>query len=134
MGPQRHLCGHMDKTKLARLGLPCFIRVAIVKDKLEEGVVISGIVILEPCCEFLVRGHQGRGDVMSEEVRLGVHMKQLDDIFVADNATAASFRKSFGGDDLPEVVGVIVSVSGNLLTCPNGEFDVQSELEAVRLP
>ena len=134
MGPQRHLCGHMDKTKLARLGLPCFIRVAIVKDKLEEGVVMSGIVILEPCCEFLVRSHQGRSNVVSEEERLGVHVKQLNDIFISDNATTTRLRESFGGDDLPEVVGVIVSVPSNLLTFPNGKFNVQSELETVRQP
>lgn len=124
----------MYETKLTRFGLPCFIRVATVKDKLEEGVVMPGVVILGPCCEFLVRGHQGRGNIMSEEVRLGVHVKQLDDILIADDATAASLWESFGRDDLPEVVGVIVSVPGNLLTYPDREFNVYSELEAVRLP
>lgn len=71
---------------------------------------------------------------MSEEVRLGVHVKQLDDILIADDAAAASLWESFGRDDLPEVVGVIVSVPGNLLTYPDREFNVYSELEAVRLP
>ncbi len=71
---------------------------------------------------------------MSEEERLGVHVKQLNDIFISDNATTTSLRESFGGDYLPEVVGVIVSVPSNLLTFPNGKFNAQSGLEAVRQP
>jgi hypothetical protein len=43
-------------------------------------------------------------------------MQKLDDIFVADNATTASLRKGFRGDDLPVVVDIIMSIASDLLS------------------
>ena len=52
---------------------------------------------------------------MRHEVSLSVDMQQLDDILVTDNTATTSLGKSLGGNDLPEVVGIVVPVAGNLL-------------------
>lgn len=42
-------------------------------------------------------------------------MEELEDIVVPDEAAAAGFREGLGGDDLPVVVDVFVSVASDLL-------------------
>jgi len=54
---------------------------------------------------------------MSEEMRVGVDMKELDNIAIANNASPSSFRDGLSGNNLPEVVGIIMSITGDLLTC-----------------
>ena len=53
---------------------------------------------------------------MSEEVRVGVNMKKLDNIAIANNTPPSGFRDSLGGNNLPKVVGIIVSITSDLLT------------------
>ena len=53
---------------------------------------------------------------MRQEESVAFDMAQLDNVLVADNATAAGFRERFGGDDLPVVVQVSVGIASDLLT------------------
>ena len=53
---------------------------------------------------------------MSQEESVRLDMAQLDDVLVADDATAASFREGFSGDDLPVVVQVGMGIASDLLT------------------
>jgi len=53
---------------------------------------------------------------VSEEVALGVHMKELDNIVIPDDAASASLRKGFGWNDFPEIIRVIVSITSHLLS------------------
>jgi len=54
---------------------------------------------------------------MSEEVRVGVDMKELDNIAIANNASLSGFRDSLSGNNLPKVVGIVMSITSDLLTC-----------------
>lgn len=53
---------------------------------------------------------------MCHEESLCIDMEELDDVLVTNNATTASFREGFGRDDLPLIVGIIMTISGNLLS------------------
>lgn len=43
-------------------------------------------------------------------------MQKLDDVLIADNATAPSLGKSFCRNYLPVVVDIIMSIAGDLLS------------------
>jgi hypothetical protein len=66
--------------------------------------------------EFLIGGHERGGDIMCQEVRVGGHVQELDDILVTNDAATACFWEGLGRDDLPMVVRVIMAVPGDLLT------------------
>lgn len=53
---------------------------------------------------------------MRKEVALAPDVEELDLVAVSNNAASACCRKSFGGDDLPVVVRVVVGVACDLLT------------------
>lgn len=44
-------------------------------------------------------------------------MQKLNNIFVANDATATSFREGFGRKNLPMVVRVVMAISSDLLAC-----------------
>lgn len=52
---------------------------------------------------------------MCHEVSLRVNVKELNDIAVANNATLSGLWDSLSWDDLPDIIGVIVSIASNLL-------------------
>lgn len=54
---------------------------------------------------------------MGEENSVGVDMKKLDEIVMLDDAATTSLGESFGRQNLPVVVGVIVAVPSHLLAC-----------------
>jgi len=68
---------------------------------------------------------------MGEEVALGARMEKLDDIFVANNTTTASFRKGFRWDDNPEVVGVIMGITSHLSPLLNKSVKPQADLKTI---
>lgn len=53
---------------------------------------------------------------MCQKMCLGVHVQELDDILVTNDAAATCLWESLGWDDLPLIVRVIVSITGDLLT------------------
>lgn len=53
---------------------------------------------------------------MSQKQGLRVDVEELNSIFVANNATTSSFWKRLGGNDLPKVIGIVVSISSDLLS------------------
>ena len=53
---------------------------------------------------------------MSKEMRLGVDVQKLDNIVVPNYTATACLGKSFGRNDLPMVVGIIVAITRDLLT------------------
>lgn len=66
--------------------------------------------------KLLVGGHEGRGNIVRKKECLSVYMQELNDIVVTNDTTATCLGKCLGGDDLPFVIGVVVSVSSHLLT------------------
>jgi len=62
----------MNQPKVPRLALPRLPIVRVDQIEVEEGVVVSRIIIFRPCGELLVSGHEWGGDVVGEEVSLGV--------------------------------------------------------------
>jgi hypothetical protein len=107
----------MDEPEVARLGLPSTTRSILDKSNLEERVVVAFEVIDGPGGELLIGGHQRRSDVMSEKMGLGIDVVKLDDISMVNNASFTSLRDGLGGDDFPEIVGIIVAITSDLLTC-----------------
>lgn len=53
---------------------------------------------------------------MGEQVALSLGVEELDGILVTNDATTTGSWQGLGGDDLPPVVGVVVGVTGDLLT------------------
>ncbi len=53
---------------------------------------------------------------MRKKVCLGVDMQELDDILVSHNSSTTSGWECLGGDNLPVVVGVIMTITSHLLT------------------
>lgn len=109
----------MNQSEITRFALPCLSIMTVCEGQLEEGFVVPGMVILGPGREFLVRRHEGRCNVMSEEMRIGIHMQKLNNIVMSDNATTACFRERLCRNDLPMIVGVVVTVPSQLLTYRN---------------
>ncbi len=89
------------------------------------------MVIPWPRCKFLVSRHKWRRDVVRHEERISVDMKKLDHVIVAYNPTTASFRKRFGGYDLPKIVRIVMGIASNLLTCEQSRHD--SNVEGSRI-
>ena len=54
---------------------------------------------------------------MSQENGLSVDMKKLDNILVSNNTPTTGLRECLGGNNLPFIVRIFMTVAGNLLTC-----------------
>lgn len=115
MCPQSDLCMYVDEPEITRFRLPCCSLRLVREEDLEECIVITAMIILGPGSELLVGGHQRRSDVMCYEVSLCVNMEELNDIAVANNATLSGLWDSLSWDDLPDIIGIIVGIAGNLL-------------------
>lgn len=58
MSPHGHLGWYVKEPEVAGLCFPCLVGVAVDKHKLEEGVVVSGMIVLGPGSKLLVSWHQ----------------------------------------------------------------------------
>ena len=116
--PKDDLGRHVHELEPASLCLPWLSVVAVDDEDLEVGVVDAAVeVCFGPGGELLVgRGERG-GDVVGEQVRVGVDVVQLDHVLVADDPPAARLGELLGREDLPVVVGVVERVAGHLLAC-----------------
>ena len=115
--PHGDLGWDMDQTEVARLALPCISLLTIYEAELEESIVVTRQIIFRPGRELLVGGHERRRDVMCHEVGLRVDVQQLNDVVVVNDTTATSLGQGFGGNNLPIVVGVVMTIASDLLTC-----------------
>jgi len=106
----------MYQSKVTRLGLPCLILVCVNQVELEKSFIVSRLVILGPCSEFLVGRHERRSNIVRKKEAVGVDVEKLDGIAVSDNTSTTSLGNGFGRDDLPIVVSVGMAVSSDLLT------------------
>jgi hypothetical protein len=118
VSPHGDLCGNVNELELDRHGLEVHARLCAIHSDLEESVVEAlaiGIIVTDSG-ELLV-GRVVRGsNIMGEEPSVGHEMAETNDITDVD-AMANLFRDgTSSGDDLPEVVGVIVGVTSDLLT------------------
>ena len=116
MGPHGHLGWYVKEPEVTGLCFPCLVGVAVDEHKLEEGVVVSGMVVLGPGGEFLVGRHQRRGNIVGKKVALCIDVEKLEYILVANDTAASCFGQSLGGNDFPVVVRIVVAISGNLLS------------------
>lgn len=117
MGPHRDFSRDVNKSEVPGLGLPGSTLRAVNENDLEERIVVKLMIVLRPGSELLVGRHQGRGDIVCEEMSLSIDVEELNDIAAADNASLAGFRDGFCRDNLPEVVGVVVGITSDLLAC-----------------
>lgn len=62
---------------------------------------------------------------MSEKVRVGINVQKLDNVVIPDDTATTGLGKSFCWDNLPVVVGIIVSISRDLLTYSPGYHRIQ---------
>jgi len=116
VSPHGYLGWYVKKPEVAGLCFPCLVGAAVDKHKLEEGVVVSGMVVLGPGGEFLVSRHQRGGDIVGKKVTLCIDVEELEYILVAHDTAASCFGQSFGGNNFPVVVGIVVAISSNLLS------------------
>jgi len=77
---------------------------------------VSAVIIFWPCGELLVCWHQRTCDIMGKKVGLSIDMKQLYDIVMTNDAPTSGFWKRLRWNDFPLIVGVIMTITGNLLT------------------
>jgi len=92
--PQSDLGRDVNELQVSRLALDGLaLRRIPGQLNLEEGFVVTAVIVPVPGGELLVRRHQGRGDVVGQEESVGLHVKQLNNVVVADNAATTSLRK-----------------------------------------
>lgn len=117
VSPHGDLCGNVDKLEVDRHGLEVGASLCAVDSDLEEGIVEAlaiGIIVADSG-EFLVGRVVRRGDIVGEEPCVGHEMAKTDNITNMDAVTVLLGNVTGGRNDLPEVVGVVVRVSGDLL-------------------
>jgi hypothetical protein len=118
VSPHGDLCGNVNELELDRHGLEVHARLCAIHSDLEESVVEAlavGIIVTDSG-ELLVGGVVRGSNIMGEEPSVGHEMAETNDITDVD-AMASLFRDgTSSGDDLPEVVGVVVRVTSDLLT------------------
>lgn len=117
MSPEADLGRYVNQTEVSRLALPWVALVGFQNIDSEQGIGISAVLLIGiPGGELLVGGHKGRGNVVGKQVALGLGVEELDGILVANDAATTSSWQGLCRDDLPEVVGVVVGVTSDLLT------------------
>jgi hypothetical protein len=121
VGPERHLGRHVNEPKMSGLASERLSFMCIVHLYLEQGIVVSGGIVDGPGGKFLVGRHERRSDIVRQQVGLRVDMQKLDDIVVTDDTASSAFGDLPGRNDLPVVVGIVVRVTSDLLTCIFGE-------------
>jgi hypothetical protein len=118
VSPHGDLCGDVDEFEVDRHGLEVHAGLCAIHSDFKEGVVETlaiGIIVTNSG-KLLVGRVVGRGNVVGEEPSVGHEMAKTNDITDV-NAVADLLRDGTSArDDLPEVVGVVVRVSSNLLT------------------
>ena len=88
----------------------------VVDLQLEQRVVLTALVVRLDRGELLVGRHERRRDVVCQEHGVSVDVQELNDIAVSNNSASPRLGQFFGRKDLPMVVGVVVRVTGYLLT------------------
>lgn len=61
---------------------------------------------------------------MGKEIGLSVDVKQLNNIAIMNHTPGSGFRNSLSGDYLPKIIGIIMSISGNLLAWGSFSFSI----------
>lgn len=102
--PHRDPSWHVYQPKVARFALPCVALPAFDEVQIEEGVIVAGMIVHGVSGELLVGGHEWRRNIVREEECLRVHVQELNDIIVENDARTADFGKRLSRDDLPFVV------------------------------
>ena len=115
----------MDNPKVPRLRPQSLPIMSINDVQLEQCVVITRVVVFGPGGDLLVGRHEWRRNVVCEEVRLRADVQELDDVVVADDAPTSSSGECLSRDNLPVVIGIVVPIASNLLTCSDrSTFDL----------
>lgn len=127
MSPHGYLAGIVDKLEMTGNRLEVLVVLSVLDSDLEEGVIgtLAVGVLGGDSGELLVGGIIGGGDIVREEEGVGDHVPQAHEIVVLDVAT--SLLVVGDGKDLPIVVGVIVRITGNLLTLAGNTTVIVSE-------
>jgi hypothetical protein len=121
VGPERYLGRHVNEPKMSGLASERLSFMCIVHLNLEQGIVVSGGIVDGPGGEFLVGRHERRSDIVRQQVGLRVDVEKLDDIVMTDDTASSAVGDLPGRNDLPVVVGIVVRVTGDLLTCISGK-------------
>lgn len=116
MSPEEDLRREVRKPEMTRERFPSGSIVCVVQLKLEHGIIPPVLIVWADGSEFLVGGHEWRSDIVRDEQTISDDMFELNDIVVSNNPSTTRVGDLFGGDDLPLVVGIVVWVTGNLLT------------------
>jgi hypothetical protein len=116
VGPHSNLGGEVNEFEVGGHSLELLLVLAVLDPNLEQSVVETAAVRIfsDHSSEFLVGGVERRGDIVSKKPAVGYQMAESDNIAVLDRVTKTFHLDR--GDDLPQVVGVVVRVAGNLLT------------------
>lgn len=108
---------------MSTLALHGFAVMCVQHVNLEQSIIVPRhIFTVGPCREFLIRRHERRCDVVGEQIRIGLLMKQLNNILVSNNPTSTGARNLVSRDDVPLIVGIGMMVTSDLLTCMQGPF------------
>lgn len=133
VSPHGDLGRNVDELEVDRHGLEVGAGLCAVNPDLEEGVVEAlaiGLVVADSG-EFLVGGVVRRSDVVGEKPSVCDEMAQTDNITDV-NTVAGLLRDGFGRrNNLPEVVGVVVRVSSDLLALRRNAAIVVTERVSV---
>lgn len=117
VSPHGNLGGNVNELEVHRHGLEVHARLCAIDPDLEESVVEAITIgfIMTDSGELLVGGVVRRGNVVGEEPSVGHEMAKTNNITDVDAVASFLWDGASSGDDLPEVVGVVVGVTSDLL-------------------
>jgi hypothetical protein len=118
VSPHGDLGRNVYELEVDRHGFEVHAGLCAIHSDLEQGIVeaLAISIIVTNSGELLVGGVVRGGNIVGEEPSIGNKMAKTDDIADVDSVTNLLRNSTGARDNLPEVVGVVVRVSSNLLT------------------
>lgn len=119
MCPHRHTSRNMNQLKQAGQRTESLPRLAVLNLDFKQSIVVTLTIseLLGNCGEFLVCWHKRRGNIVCQQNRVCEKMAQLNNIAVLNLVASEVVLGEWNtGQNLPLVVGVVVGVTGNLLS------------------
>lgn len=121
IGERSGVCPHgntgrdVDKLDQAGKGAELLGRLAVLDLELEQSIIVALTLgqIGSHSGEFLVGRVVWGSDIVGEKVAVSADVEELNDISITDALGIVGNR--LGRDDLPQVVGIVVRVTGHLL-------------------
>lgn len=117
MARQHHIhSGHrMLQFEVVGLGSQHLSLIAVNQPQVEQGLIVALHLVLGQGSELLVGGVTRGSNIVGDQERVSLSVEELDDVVMTDNPSTTSLGESFGGNDDPVVVLILMGITSDLL-------------------